>query len=146
MPRARARACCGRATGCAFASSAARSSPSWRQASETASEKRPVSIRVLRPGLLTTLQDQVSTGLKRVGLCPGGAVDPVPLALANPLVGNAPDEAALEITVIGPELEFGEDTLVAVCGAEFQGSFPHNRPVLARKGTRFNVGRATRGA
>jgi len=73
-------------------------------------------------------------------------MDPVSLALANALVGNPPEEAALEITVIGPELLFERDTLVAVCGAEFQGSFPHNRPVLAPAGTRFNVGRATRGA
>jgi antagonist of KipI len=105
-----------------------------------------MSVRVLRPGLLTTVQDQGRHGFQRVGLCPGGAMDPVALALANALVGNPPGEAALEITVIGPELEFGQDTLVAVCGAEFQGSFPHNRPVLATKGTRFNVGRAVRGA
>jgi antagonist of KipI len=105
-----------------------------------------MSIRVLRPGLLTTLQDQGRHGLQHVGLCPGGAMDPVALALANALVGNDADEAALEITVIGPELAFEVDTLVAVCGAEFKGGFPHNRPVLARAGTRFNVGRAVRGA
>ena len=105
-----------------------------------------MSIRVLRPGLLTTLQDYGRHGLQHVGLCPGGAMDPVALALANALVGNDPGEAALEITVIGPELAFEEDTLVAVCGAEFKGSFPHNRPVLARAGSRFNVGRAVRGA
>jgi antagonist of KipI len=105
-----------------------------------------VSVRVLRPGLLTTVQDRGRHGYQRVGLCPGGAMDPVALALANALVGNPPDEAALEITVIGPELVFEVDTLVAVCGAEFDTSFPHNRPVLARAGTRFNAGRATRGA
>jgi antagonist of KipI len=105
-----------------------------------------MSIRVLRPGLLTTLQDQGRHGLQHVGLCPGGAMDPVALALANALVGNEPGEAALEITVIGPELAFEEDTLVALCGAEFKGSFPHNRPVLASAGSRFNVGRAVRGA
>jgi len=105
-----------------------------------------MSVRVLRPGLLTTVQDHGRHGFQRVGLCPGGAMDPVSLALANALVGNPPQEAALEITVIGPELLFERDTLVAVCGAEFQGSFPHNRPVLAPAGTRFNVGRATRGA
>jgi len=105
-----------------------------------------MSVRVLRPGLLTTVQDHGRHGFQRVGLCPGGAMDPVSLALANALVGNPPEEAALEITVIGPELLFERDTLVAVCGAEFQGSFPHNRPVLAPAGTRFNVGRATRGA
>ena len=105
-----------------------------------------MSVRVLRPGLLTTLQDHGRHGFQRVGLCPGGAMDQVSLTIANALVGNPPDEAALEITVIGPEIEFEEDALVAVCGAEFDTSFPHNRPVLARKGTRFNVGRAKRGA
>jgi len=105
-----------------------------------------MSIRVLRPGLLTTLQDHGRHGFQRVGLCPGGAMDPVALALANALVGNPPGEAALEITVIGPELAFEQETLVAVCGAEFKGSFPHNRPVLAPAASRFNVGRATRGA
>ena len=105
-----------------------------------------MSIQVLRPGLLTTLQDQGRHGLQHLGLCPGGAMDPVALALANALVGNAADEAALEVTVIGPELQFEHDTLVAVCGAEFKGSFPHNRPVLAPAGSRYNVGRAIRGA
>ncbi|HUF80969.1 MAG TPA: biotin-dependent carboxyltransferase family protein [Burkholderiales bacterium] len=105
-----------------------------------------MSIRVLRPGLLSTIQDRGRHGLQHVGLCPGGAMDPVALALANALVGNAGDEAALEITVIGPELEFEEESLVAVSGAEFKGSFPHNRPVLAPAGSRYNVGRAMRGA
>jgi antagonist of KipI len=105
-----------------------------------------MSVRVLRPGLLTTLQDFGRHGFQRVGLCPGGAMDPVALALANALVGNSHDEAALEITVIGPELLFEADTLVAICGAEFDTGFPHNRPVLARAGTRLNLGRATRGA
>jgi len=105
-----------------------------------------VSVKVLRPGLLTTVQDQGRHGLQHIGLCPGGAMDPVALALANALVGNPANEAALEITVIGPELLFEEDSLVAVCGAEFQGGFPHNRPVLAPAGSRYNVGRAIRGA
>src|SRR5580765_3027105 len=105
-----------------------------------------MSIRVLRPGLLTTLQDHGRHGLQHVGLCPGGAMDPVALTLANALVGNEAGEAALEITVIGPELSFDEETLVALCGAEFDGSFPHNRPVLAPAGSRFNVGHAARGA
>jgi antagonist of KipI len=105
-----------------------------------------VSVRVLRPGLLTTVQDQGRHGLQHVGLCPGGAMDTVSLALANALVGNPPGAAALEITVIGPELQFERDTLVALCGAEFQGGFPHNRPVLASAGSRLSVGRAVRGA
>jgi len=105
-----------------------------------------MSLRVLRPGLLTTVQDLGRHGHQDVGLCPGGAMDPVALALANALVGNPPGEAALEITVIGPELEFGEASLVALCGAEFMGAFPRNRPVRVEAGSRLNVGRAARGA
>ena len=105
-----------------------------------------MSIRVLRPGLLSTLQDHGRHGLQHFGLCPGGAMDPVALSLANALVGNPRDEAALELTVIGPQLAFEEDTLVALCGAEFDGSFPNNRPLLVPAGSRINVGRAVRGA
>jgi antagonist of KipI len=105
-----------------------------------------MSVQVLRPGLLTTLQDQGRHGLQHLGLCPGGAMDAVALSLANALVGNPAGEAALEVTVIGPELQFEQDTLVAVCGAEFKGGFPHNRPVLVPAGSRYNVGRAIRGA
>jgi len=92
------------------------------------------------------VQDHGRHGFQRVGLCPGGAMDPVALALANALVGNPPGDAALEITVIGPDLMFEEDTLVAVCGAEFLGAFPHNRPALVPAGSRLSVGRAIRGA
>jgi biotin-dependent carboxylase-like uncharacterized protein len=73
-------------------------------------------------------------------------MDPVALALANALVGNEGGEAALEVTVIGPQLHFEEETLVALCGAEFDGNLPHNRPRLVPAGTTLNIGRALRGA
>jgi antagonist of KipI len=105
-----------------------------------------MSIRVLRPGLLMTLQDLGRHGHQHVGLCPGGAMDPISLSLANALVGNEPAEAALELTVLGPDLEFDRDTLVALCGAEFEANVPLNRPVLVEAGTRLAIGRAARGA
>ena len=105
-----------------------------------------MSLRILRPGLLSTVQDTGRHGHQAVGLCPGGAMDPLALALANALVGNAPGEAALEITVIGPELEFGAQCLVALCGAEFDGDVPLNRPVLVTAGERLRIGRVARGA
>ena len=105
-----------------------------------------MSLRVLRPGLLTTVQDFGRHGHQNIGLCPGGAMDPVALAIANALVGNPPGEAALEITVIGPEIEFGSRCLAALCGAEFDGAFPRNRPVLLEAGGRLRIGRVSRGA
>jgi antagonist of KipI len=102
--------------------------------------------RVLRPGILMTVQDQGRHGWQHVGLCPGGAMDPMSLTLGNAMVGNAADAAALELTVLGPELVFDTATLVAIAGAEFDASIPLNRPVLVEPGTRVAIGRATRGA
>jgi antagonist of KipI len=73
-------------------------------------------------------------------------MDCVSLTLANALVGNALGEAALELTVLGPDLEFRRETLVALCGAEFEANVPLNRPVLVEEGARISIGRALRGA
>jgi len=110
-----------------------------------------VSLRVLRPGLLTTVQDLGRLGLQHLGVVPCGAMDPVALELANALVGNARDAAALEITVLGPDLEFDSDALVALCGAQLEAkvagkAFPMNRPVLLRRGSALSAGRAARGS
>ena len=93
-----------------------------------------------------TVQDLGRHGHQHVGLCPGGAMDPVSLTLANALVGNERGAAALEITVLGPDLEFDEDTLIAIVGAEFEADVPLNRPVLVAAGSHVSVSRAARGA
>ncbi|MGH8706038.1 MAG: biotin-dependent carboxyltransferase family protein, partial [Burkholderiales bacterium] len=82
---------------------------------------------------------------------PCGAMDPVALELANALVGNQAGEAALEITLLGPEILFTEDALIALCGAELEAKaegsrFPLDRPVLVKQGTRLATGRARRGS
>jgi antagonist of KipI len=105
-----------------------------------------MTIKVLRPGLLMTVQDRGRDGHQHVGLCPGGAMDFVALSIANALVGNPADAAAIELTVLGPDLEFVEDTLVALAGADFDTTLPHNRPVLVAKGSHLAISRAERGA
>lgn len=105
-----------------------------------------MSIRILRPGLLMTVQDLGRHGHQHVGLCPGGAMDPMSLKLANALVKNDVGAAALELTVLGPDLEFERDTLIALVGAEFETDFPINRPVLVQKGSHISISRAARGA
>jgi antagonist of KipI len=105
-----------------------------------------MTIRVLRPGLLMTVQDLGRHGHQHVGLCPGGAMDPISLMLANALVGNEPGAAALEITVLGPDLEFKRETLVALVGAEFEADIPLNRPVLVERNSHVSISRAARGA
>jgi len=105
-----------------------------------------MSIRVLRPGLLMTVQDLGRFGHQHVGLCPGGAMDPISLKLANALVKNDVGAAAIELTVLGPDLEFARDTLVALVGAQFEANIPTNRPALVRAGAQVSISRAARGA
>jgi antagonist of KipI len=105
-----------------------------------------MTIRVLRPGLLMTIQDRGRHGHQHVGLCPGGAMDVISLTIANALVGNPPEAAAIELTVLGPDLEFADDTLVALAGGDFDSTLPHNRPVLVPAGGRVSISRAERGA
>jgi antagonist of KipI len=105
-----------------------------------------MTICVLRPGLLMTVQDLGRHGHQHVGLCPGGAMDPISLMLANALVGNDPGAAALEITVLGPDLEFQGPTLVALVGAEFEADIPLNRPVMVERNSHISISRAARGA
>ena len=105
-----------------------------------------MTVQVLRPGLLMTVQDLGRHGHQHVGLCPGGAMDPLSLTLANALVGNYIHAAALELTVLGPDLMFERDTLIALVGAEFEADIPINRPVLIPRGARVSISRAARGA
>jgi len=110
-----------------------------------------VTIRILRPGLHTTVQDLGRYGLQHLGVVPGGAMDTVAHRLANALVGNDSGAATLECTVVGPELVFEQAALVALSGAVFDSAvggevFPQNRPVLLPAGARLRVGNALRGA
>jgi len=110
-----------------------------------------MSLRIVRPGLLTTVQDRGRYGLQHLGVVSCGPMDPVALELANALVGNRSGEAALEMTVLGPEIAFEDDTLVALCGALFSAKVgdapvPANRPVLLRRDSVLSTGRALLGS
>jgi len=75
-------------------------------------------IKVRKPGLATTVQDLGREGYYHLGIPPSGALDQYALCAANQLVGNPPGAAGLECALVGPELEFTQDALVAVCGAQ----------------------------
>jgi biotin-dependent carboxylase-like uncharacterized protein len=77
-----------------------------------------MAIRVKSPGLLTTVQDIGRFGEYDIGMPPSGAMDVFSYQVGNYLVGNEDGAAGLEITYFGPELEFTEDAVVAVTGAE----------------------------
>jgi antagonist of KipI len=75
-------------------------------------------IEVIKPGLLTTVQDQGRWGYQSYGVGVSGAMDPFALAAANLLVGNPEHAAGLEITLLGPTLKFQREAVFALAGAD----------------------------
>ena len=77
-----------------------------------------MTIKVIESGLATTVQDLGRPGYYHLGIPIGGAMDRLSLRAANLLVGNDEGAAALETVFTGPVLEFQENAVVAVTGAE----------------------------
>jgi len=78
------------------------------------------TLKILTPGPLTTVQDCGRFGAGRFGVPFSGAADSFSLRMGNLLVGNRENEAALEITVIGPRIMALADSVIAVTGADMQ--------------------------
>lgn len=77
-----------------------------------------MALEVLKPGLSTTVQDGGRPGYYHLGIPLSGALDQQSFLAANLLVGNDGNAAALECTLLGPELAFRDGAVVAVTGAE----------------------------
>jgi biotin-dependent carboxylase-like uncharacterized protein len=77
-----------------------------------------MSIRIISPGLSTTVQDMGRPGYYHIGIPISGAMDRLSARAANLLVGNPEEAALLEAVFMGPEIEFERDATVAVTGAE----------------------------
>ncbi|HZP60155.1 MAG TPA: biotin-dependent carboxyltransferase family protein [Opitutaceae bacterium] len=97
-----------------------------------------MEMTILSSGALTTVQDLGRTGHRRQGVALGGAVDTFALRVANLLVGNPGEAAALEFALTGPRVKFSGDALVAVCGGEF-GSVPAWRLVRLQSGGELSL-------
>ena len=110
-----------------------------------------MTITVVKPGLQTTVQSRPRTGLRHMGVPASGAADPLSLALANRLVGNAWDAPALEVTLLGPALRFNRDCAFGITGGNFAltlGGKPVQPHVtlFAKSGDTLTVGGSGQGA
>ncbi|MBN8734854.1 MAG: biotin-dependent carboxyltransferase family protein [Xanthomonadales bacterium] len=76
-----------------------------------------MTVEVVKPGLLTTLQDAGRAGFAHLGVGRAGAFDAPALRIANMLCGNPATACGLEITLLGPTLRLHADGWIAVTGA-----------------------------
>lgn len=107
-------------------------------------------IRVLKPGLLTTVQDLGRPGFQQYGVAVGGALDAFAARVANLIVGNDDNAALLEMAQTGPELQFERETLIAWNGGDFDATIgglplPRDRAVRVSPGETVSFGVARGG-
>lgn len=99
-----------------------------------------MSLVVVKPGLLVTLQDAGRYGYGRYGVITGGVMDGYAYRVANRLVGNEDEPPVLEITWSGFAAEFQSDMWVAITGGDMSPAIngtkvPMWRPVLIKAGS-----------
>jgi biotin-dependent carboxylase-like uncharacterized protein len=109
------------------------------------------ALQILKPGLLTSVQDLGRYGHQASGVPVAGPMDTFSHRLANQLVGNTIEAATLEITLIGPDLIVEADTTMAIAGAQFEVTCD-DRPLSpgasfqVTRGQRLKFGRIQQGA
>lgn len=109
-----------------------------------------MSFKVLRSGLLTTIQDLGRYGYQKYGVNVAGAMDTMAMRIGNILTGNTETEAVLEMTLTGPTLEFSSDTLIALTGADLAAVIDGvrvklNRPIAVKAGAVLKFSSAEKG-
>ena len=110
-----------------------------------------MTLTVIKPGMLTTVQDLGRRGYQGLGVPVSGPMDAYSHRLANLVAGNPPMAAALEVTILGPELVAGGDLVCAVAGADIDVAVDDtvvaaNAPFDVRSGGRIRFGARRRGA
>ena len=75
-------------------------------------------LKILKGGMLTSVQDLGRYGFQKYGVIASGAMDPFAHRIANLLIGNPENAATLEISLTGPTIEFESDAAIALCGGD----------------------------
>ena len=86
-------------------------------------------IEILKPGLFSTIQDKGRVGLQSYGIPHSGSMDSFSSDLGNKILGNNVENAVMEITMIGPVLEFKTSSIICITGADLS-PFINNVNVL----------------
>jgi antagonist of KipI len=99
-----------------------------------------MSIKIIKAGVQTTVQDAGRTGHRSIGIGSGGAMDNFALLIANYLTGNEANAAVMEINFPAPEILFEQDALISLTGADFSATIneialPSWAPVFVKKDT-----------
>jgi biotin-dependent carboxylase-like uncharacterized protein len=114
-----------------------------------------MSIKIIKAGMQTSIQDCGRQGLMHLGIASSGAMDNLSMIVANRLVGNFPNQPVLEICLIGPSLLFTQSISIAICGAKFEvhiinehgkRALPNDQSIGLEAGDKLVFGKRKQGA
>ena len=97
------------------------------------------SIKIIKPGLLTTIQDKGRWGYQKFGMNVAGVMDDFATRIANLLIGNDQYEAVLEITLMGVEILFNCDEIISITGSDMNPKL-NGKPVPMWTSLRVQAG------
>ena len=103
------------------------------------------TIKFLRPGLYTSIQDMKRIGYKKYGIPNSGPMDEYSHILANWLVDKKYSSETLEINYFGPKIKFNFNTTIGICGANFDAKINDkriqiNRSIKVKAGDVLDIG------
>ena len=110
-----------------------------------------MGINVINPGLQTTIQDLGRQLSGHLGVSSCGAADSYSFKIANLIVGNTPNEAALEMTLVGGVYQFEENADICLSGSSFLAKInneilPFNKKIHIKKKAVLEIGQTKDGA
>lgn len=108
-----------------------------------------MTIEVIKPGLLTTVQDKGRVGLQQYGVIVSGAMDTLSYQIGNLLLQQE-NQASLEMTFLGPTLTFHCETIIAITGADMKPTLnglpcPMWRAITIKSGDTLKFSSAKKG-
>jgi antagonist of KipI len=99
-----------------------------------------MSLKILKAGMLDSIQDAGRAGYQQFGINPSGTMDKYGAAVANMLVGNNAGEAVIEMHFPAASIFFEQPAMIALSGADFSANIngkqiPLNHTVIVNKNT-----------
>ncbi|REH76714.1 5-oxoprolinase subunit C family protein [Staphylococcus felis] len=108
-----------------------------------------MTIKILKPGLFSTIQDEGRFGHQAEGFSPAGVMDRPSYEILNTLL-ETEGQPVIEVTMIGPKIKFLSQNLFAITGAIFSATLngekiPHQTVIKVENGDVLDLGTATKG-
>src|SRR5690348_15079076 len=110
-----------------------------------------MSLKILRSGIIDTIQDSGRCGSQHLGINPSGAMDAFSSQLSNALLGKELKAPVIEFHFPASQILFERENIICICGADFLPTIndqpvPLDHPVAVNKNSVLKISKLQSGA